>query len=798
MLICGDFNYPDINWSTLACNTSCSQLLLDAVNSCCLFQHVTEPTHYRLNTTANILDLVFTNEDGMINNIEYLPGIGASDHLCLQFNFICHSSPASTNRPKYNLNQADFSRMRELLQALDWNDLLDTLDICSAWELFSNAFTDIINDCIPKYVPRKRKNIFMTQKALSLRNKKFNLWRRYKQSNSSTVYQHYSRVRNELRQLTRSLRANYENKLVRDIKTHPRNFWKYVNSQLKVRPSLDTLHHPDNTVAHLDSEKSELLNNYFSSVFAQENLLSTPSFNLDKSIDPFADIEITPAVVYSKLTNLNPAKASGPEGWPILSLKECACELSIPLSILFVKSLDSSTLPTAWKEACVTPIFKKGDRHVVSNYRPISLTSPVVKILESIIKDQIQDHLNSNNLINPCQHGFTMGKSCTTQLLTAVNSWTEALEKGLSIDVIYFDFAKAFDSVPHVRLLTKLESYGLTGNLLGWLKSFLSGRKQKVVVNGQSSSWCDVRSGVPQGSVLGPLLFNVYINDITTQISSPILQFADDLKMFHIINDATDYHQLQQDINNLVAWANKWQLNFNVSKCHLLHFGKPHNYGSYSINGIQISPNDSIKDLGIIVDNQLKFHEHADSVVTKANRTLAIIRKSFNFTDKTMFLSLYKSLVRPIIEYGNAIWGPHYILDQQSIESVQRRFTKYLFNFNDLPYSERLSILGLPSLQYHRLRGDMILIYRMIYNDIGLELSDFFSTNTCSSTRGHANKFFKPRAVTRPRSNFFAVRSINVWNNLPENVIAAQSINSFKNLLDQHFSSQMFTIDHDW
>ena len=164
-MCCGDFNYPDINWSTLACNTSCSQLFLDAVNSCCLFQHVTEPTHYRLNTTANILDLVFTNEDGMINNIEYLPGIGASDHLCLQFNFICYSSPASTNRPKYNLNQADFSRMRELLQALDWNDLLDTLDICSAWELFGNAFTDIINDCIPKYVPRKRKKYFYDTKS---------------------------------------------------------------------------------------------------------------------------------------------------------------------------------------------------------------------------------------------------------------------------------------------------------------------------------------------------------------------------------------------------------------------------------------------------------------------------------------------------------------------------------------------------------------------------------------------------------------------------------------------------------
>ena len=144
--------------------------------------------------------------------------------------------------------------------------------------------------------------------------------------------------------------------------------------------------------------------------------------------------------------------------------------------------------------------------------------------------------------------------------------------------------------------------------------SFLSDRKQKVVVNGQSSAWCDVVSGVPQGSVLGPVLFNIYINDITTQISSPVLQFADDLKMFHVISKVEGYHQLQQDIDNLVAWANKWQLNFNVSKCHLLHLGKPHIYGSYNISGTQISTNDSIKDLGVIVDNQLKFHDQTNFV----------------------------------------------------------------------------------------------------------------------------------------------------------------------------------------
>ena len=223
--------------------------------------------------------------------------------------------------------------------------------------------------------------------------------------------------------------------------------------------------------------------------------------------------------------------------------------------------------------------------------------------------------------------------------------------------------------------------------------------------------------------------------------------------------------------------------------CYISHI-----YGSYTISGTQISTNDSIKDLGIIVDNQLKFHDQTNFVVTKANRTLAIIRRSFNFTDKTMYLNLYKSLVRPIIEYGNVIWGPSYILDQQSIESVQRRFTKFLFDFNDVSYPDRLSTLGLPSLQYRRLRGDMIHIYRMVYNNIGLDLSDFFTTST-SITRGHTHTFFKPHAVSRQRSNFFTIRSIDAWNNLPECVIKAHSIDSFKNLLDQHFSGCLLLTD---
>ena len=225
----------------------------------------------------------------------------------------------------------------------------------------------------------------------------------------------------------------------------------------------------------------------------------------------------------------------------------------IPAQLFPVKpNRDLASLPQTWKDANITPLFKKGDKTQASNYRPISLTCITVKIFEKIVKDHVLSHFLNNNLLSPYQHGFRPGHSCVTNLLTVIDSWTQALDNGIAVDNIYLDFAKAFDKVPHKRLLVKLAAYGINGEILSWLENFLSNRRQRVVVNGVYSDWIAVESGVPQGSVFAALLFIIYANDIPTAISSIAALFADDTKVYRLLSNVITHYHLQNDIDILV------------------------------------------------------------------------------------------------------------------------------------------------------------------------------------------------------------------------------------------------------
>ena len=254
-------------------------------------------------------------------------------------------------------------------------------------------------------------------------------------------------------------------------------------------------------------------------------------------------------------------------------MKELADLIAKPIAQLFNMTLEDNALPDDWKKAFVSPIFKKGARNLAVNYRPISLTSILCKMMEKLIREVVMDHLIKHSLLSDKQHGFINGRSTTTQLLVYLDICTRSIVDGHVIDVIYLDFWKAFDTVPHRRLLGKLESYGIKGDILLWIKAFLVGRTQEVIVNGVKSKCAPVESGIPQGSVLGPMLFVIYINDILDNIDSNGLMFADDTKIFRLISSKEDSDKLQNDIKSLEKWSSIWELQFNSAKCHVLTLG---------------------------------------------------------------------------------------------------------------------------------------------------------------------------------------------------------------------------------
>ena len=334
----------------------------------------------------------------------------------------------------------------------------------------------------------------------------------------------------------------------------------------------------------------------------------------------------------------------------------------------------------------------------VSHHKHIknALFTPMYKVLESVVRDKMFDYLLRNNLLANEQHGFMPRRSCVTQLLTALQYWTESLEKGVLVDVLHLDFSKAFDSVPHERSLLKLEAYSMQGKVLQWIRSFLSERKQAVVINGVKSATSNVLSGVPQGSVIGPLLFSIYVNDLPSIVSSQVLLFADGVKLFcPTVNQQSNF-QLELDLLLLKVWSMKWLLNFNVVKTFVMHLGNTNLCHTYYMDEQSLLVVSEHKDLGIIVDSSLKFHSQATSAINKANRILGLIKKSFNTLNRKTLPILYKALVRPHLEYANVVWGPNYIGDCDRLERVQRRATKYVQDLSSLEYDERLITLKLP------------------------------------------------------------------------------------------------------
>jgi hypothetical protein len=787
VLVMGDFNYPKINWNTWESDAS-GEDFLDVILNNFWTQHVSRPTR-----EDNILDLVISSEEGMVENLTVDEHLGNSDHNMVCFQLVCETKITAVDQVRYNYNKGDYNGMHAFLSLVNWN--FDELNVDDMWCKFRDTILQMVKQFVP--ISKQKKSRFprwMTREALRARNLKHKMWQRYQTSKLYNDKVEYKRVLNKATATFREAKFNFEKKLSAEVKTNPRSFYAYVRSKSKTKDKVGPLKDDLGNVVVDDERACNVLNKYFSSVFTRENKNCTASdFPVLKYLftgnreDVLHDVDIDEVLVVNKLNQLRGNKAPGVDGIVPMILLKCADVISKPLCKIFNASLNTGIVPSDWRRANVTAIFKKGRRDDPANYRPVSLTCIIGKVMESIIKDRIDNHLTKFNLIGESQHGFTKKKSCLTNLLEFFEFMHEQVDSGQLVDVIYLDFQKAFDKVPHRRLVLKVEAYGIVGNVLRWIDNWLTGREQRVVLNQQCSDWSDVISGVPQGSVLGPLLFVLFINDIDRSVVNRLLKFADDTKLFGCVSTQQQIDVLRADLNTLFKWSEEWQMVFNVEKCKVMHFGKSNVKTVYNMGVGTLSVTDAEKDLGVIVQNDLKVSQQCVKVTKTANQVLGMIKRTFKSRSNCIILRLYKSLVRPHLEYCVQSWRPHLEKDKRKLENVQKRVLNML-NLKSNSYEGKLVEVNMSTLETRRLRGDLIEVFK-IFKGFDVVNSHGFFTLSSTSLRGHGFKLYKHRFLTDVGKFSFSNRIVNEWNLLTPELLSCNTVEQFKIRLDLYLRS---------
>lgn len=492
-----------------------------------------------------------------------------------------------------------------------------------------------------------------------------------------------------------------------------------------------------------------------------------------------------------KLSTLNVYKGPGPDSIPPSILKYCSFVLARPLYYIFNQSLLSGQFPAYWKLSYITPIYKSGNKSDIKNYRPITVLSTIPKLFESLITDYLTAKL-SNDIIDE-QFGFLAGRSTELNLVTYVDFLSEALENGYQVDAIYTDFSKAFDKVNHNVLMSKLEYYGMSGSLLDWLNDYLTERKQTVRVKNIISNEILVTSGVPQGSHLGPLLFNLFINDIKNCFSfGKILLFADDLKVFSKIRSEKDALRMQADLDILDNWCVANGMMLNINKCHTMRFyrNRVPIIFNYQINSRALDEVQEIKDLGVLLDPTLSFQPHISAITNKALKLLGFVKRTTSdFSNIETLRILYCSLVRPHLEYCSSVWSPHYNTYVQKIESVQHKFLRHLaFRLNIFldDYSVLESFLNLSSLAIRRQHKGLILLFNVINSKCNCpELLSKINFYIPPRNTRQVTTFYVPFFRTNYAYNSCLPRILRLANQLESVDFFSANVKAFKHQLYQ-------------
>ena len=758
IVLVGDFN---INFNPSAVSPLKAKFL-QLLYKFNLTQVVDEPTHLSPNGNNSLIDLVLLPNPSMCMSVEMLPPISTSDHLTLKLTLTlkvsCTTKRKQETRVHWMYSRADFDLAKSLILSTPW-DILITDEIETSWYHWKQHFMNIMELVIPHRQVTIQKNLpwinYGIVKAMRHRD---NLFRRAKKSGHRRTWSDYKSARNLVTHQLKVAKRNFFQSLNH---SNPKKFWALIRSANQSASSVPTLSH-NGLHANTSYEKAQILNNLFVSNFntAIAPLSESPEIPILPSSEFPYDLLCSVTEVTHLLQALDTKKATGPDGIAAVMLKEVATQIAPSITRLFNLSLSTGCLPSEWKYSNIVPIPKSNDPTVASNYRPISLLCVVSKVLEKHVYAIVLRHAMSRNLISSKQWGFLSRRSTGTALLKVTTDWLQSLENHDSIMTVFFDLRKAFDSVPHQLLLQKLKSIQLNPYISQWIYHYLLLRQQRVVLDGFSSSWSPVLSGVPQGSVLGPLLFILYINNVCCQpwtSRTDLNLYADDMVLYKPVNTIQQFQEFQNDINLIVNFVATICLQLNVTKTKYMHIS--HKCAQVllpppKVDNVPLEMVECYKYLGVIITNDMSWAQQIQAVTCKSKRLLGLLyRKYYMRCNSTTLLKLYVAYVRPILEYVSYVWSPHAVKHIDMLERVQHFALKISLKKWSGHYSEKLSIANLPTLAQRRTMAKLIILYKLVNNLIDFP-SGYFST--CKPSYNLRNSHMKVRLPHRARTDYMS------------------------------------------
>ena len=820
--ILGDLNMPNIDWSSLTISpklgrdqTESAEHLFQLISENLLSQIVDKPTR-----KLNILDVYLTNNDRSVINVD-TSKTPLSDHNLVKINLDYNpAKPVVQDLPVFDkdsfqsldLVNCDYELLNSKIQEIDWDALKD---LCSSEDDGSEFLAHMEQTILHVFLlhaPRKPEKKEIFKNKFNHNRRTLNRRRRKLTTRLNALLHHYpespkiSKLKDEISIIYLNIRDSHkhqleemEQKAATSVKSNPKYFFSYAKRFAKAKSSVGPLKTESGQLTTDAREMAEILQKQYQSVFSNPSATSkTVPESENQHQCSLDDIHFGTEDIIAAIKEIDINATSCPDDIPVRILNNCCSSLAYPISLIWKESLETGNIPNMLKQQYITPVFKKGDKSLASNYRPISLTSHIIKIFERVMRKQIISYLETNNLLTNAQHGFRSGRSCLSQLLDHIDKIMQHFQDGHEVDVIYLDYAKAFDKVDHEILIAKLKRMGIKGKLLEWIKAFLKDRCQVVMVNGKKSYLAIVISGVPQGSVLGPLLFLIYINDLIDAIKhSKASCFADDTKVSGKIGREEDRSLLQHDLDAVISWSTQNNMDLHEQKFELLNYGLKKssllrhlpftsNLLSYTTQkGTDLEPSSVVRDLGVTLTSDCSWSLHINTIADRARKMASWVLGVFQNRSRNIMLLLYKSMVRSRLEYCCPLWDPHLVRDIQTLESVQRAFTRRIAGVQQLDYWERLDALNLMSLQRRRERYIIIYAWKihkgLAPNDLGLEFYDAGRLGL----KARLPPFRKgaPMYIQSMYDQSFAVKAPKLWNTLPLSVNTSSDLDSLKTRL---------------